>query len=141
MISRHNIFAGLLFTAIHVSGLPKDTTGLLYNASEITYISEVDLLRGEYHFQTIDTSVLNLSCYNPVHKQPFDYKFLGKFSGKSQTFKLIMYTFMSKLKDVSELKQTEGSGMKFFTLIEAEKLKLGGPWDLKAIKELKKILL
>lgn len=68
-----------------------------------------------------------------------DFKFIGVFYGQHKDFKLIMYTFISKLVDVSNFKQKEGRGMKLVDLKTAEKL-LIWPWDKEVIMKLKIIL-
>lgn len=70
-----------------------------------------------------------------------DFKFIGKFSGQAEEIKVrvIMFTFISKLKNVSDFKPKEGKGMKLVDMKTAERL-LKWPWDKKAIKKLKEIL-
>jgi 8-oxo-dGTP diphosphatase len=68
-----------------------------------------------------------------------DYEFIGIFSGQIKDFKVIVHTFISKLKNISDFKQKEGIGMKLVDLKTAEKL-LTWPWDKVAVKSLKKIL-
>jgi len=73
-----------------------------------------------------------------------DFKFLGVFSGKSDDLEVTMFTFISKINDLSKFKQKEGIGMKFVDIHAAENLAkkdmLGGPWDFEALKKLKDFL-
>lgn len=69
-----------------------------------------------------------------------NYKFIGIFYGEVKNLKLILYTFISKLRNISEFKIEEGTNMRLFTLDEAEKLKMVSDGDKEIIRKLKEIL-
>jgi 8-oxo-dGTP pyrophosphatase MutT (NUDIX family) len=52
-----------------------------------------------------------------------NFRFIGKFSiKKNQYFKVVNFTFVSRLSDISKLKQKEGKGMRLVDLETARKL-------------------
>lgn len=73
-----------------------------------------------------------------------DFRPIGVFSGKSGNLEVSMFTFISKINDISKFRQQEGIGMKFVNIETVEKLckeeKMGGPWDYEALKKLKTII-
>ena len=70
-----------------------------------------------------------------------EYKFLGEFKNQINDELLVdRFVFISSIKgNLSKLKQVEGDKMQFFSLEEAEKLKMV-PGDELVIQKLKEIL-
>ena len=64
-----------------------------------------------------------------------NYKFIGRVKGVLAD----KYIFISKLGDISKLKQNEGRAMKLFTIKKARKLKMG-PEDSHALDLFEKVI-
>ena len=67
-----------------------------------------------------------------------DFKFIGKFCGKNKVSKRVIFTYISRLKDIKKFKQKEGKDMKLVDLKTVEKLIPHRSWNKKTISFLKK---
>lgn len=80
-------------------------------------------------------------CMEELGYRLTDYRCIGVASGETNEWEKTNWVYVADLPPAKELVQKEGRGMALFTISEARKLKMQGPWDDRTVDLLEQYLL